>query len=141
MSDTMLDKELCFQLYVASKEVIKKYKTYLDPYDLTYTGFIAMIALEDYMTVNQLGEILYLDSGTLSPLLKKLEKKGYLEKVRSKEDERRVELMLTPRGKEVKAELPCISEQVANSMDIKNLKADHQTLLTQLIGLNELFKA
>lgn len=141
MSDTMLDKELCFQLYVASKEVIKKYKTYLDPYDLTYTGFIAMIALEDYMTVNQLGEILYLDSGTLSPLLKKLEKKGYLEKVRSKEDERRVELMLTPRGKEVKAELPCISEQVASSMDIKNLKADHQTLLTQLIGLNELFKA
>lgn len=140
MSDTMLDKELCFQLYVASKEVIKKYKTFLDPYDLTYTGFIAMIALEDHMTVNQLGEILYLDSGTLSPLLKKLEKKGYLEKVRSKEDERRVELILTPRGKEVKEELPCISQQVASSMDLSSIKADHQTLLTQLIGLNELFK-
>lgn len=141
MSETMLDKELCFQLYVASKEVIKRYKTYLDPYDLTYTGFIAMIALEDHMTVNQLGEILYLDSGTLSPLLKKLEKKGYLEKVRSKEDERRVELILTSRGREVKEELPCISAKVAGNMDLTNITADHQTLLTQLIGLNELFKA
>ena len=99
MSNSILNKELCFQLYIASKEIIKQYKPYLKKYDLTYTNFIALLTLEDGMTVNELGEELYLDSGTLSPLLKKLEQKGYLVQKRSRSDERIVKLFLSVDGK------------------------------------------
>ncbi|MGL6014970.1 MAG: MarR family winged helix-turn-helix transcriptional regulator [Selenomonadaceae bacterium] len=85
-----LDKQLCFALYVASKEVIRKYKPLLSPLGLTYTGYIAMLALweKDNLTVKKLGEKLFLDSGTLTPLLKKLEGLGYIDRIRSTADER-----------------------------------------------------
>lgn len=70
-NDNPLQNELCFQLYVASKESIRMYKPFLDEVDLTYTGFITLMAIEDNLSVKQLGERLFLDSGTLSPLLKK----------------------------------------------------------------------
>lgn len=140
MKETSLNRELCFQLYVASKEVIKRYKPYLEQYDLTYTGFIAMLAIENEMSVNELGEELYLDSGTLSPLLKKLGNKGYIIKQRSANDERRVELFLTKKGTEVKAALPCVSKEVAQSMSSEEVTGNYDLLLTQLIQLNQLFK-
>ena len=75
-----LENQLCFPLYVCSKEVIRKYKPYLDELDLTYTQYITMMVMWDKkeLTVKELGSCLYLDSGTLTPVLKKLEEKNYI---------------------------------------------------------------
>ena len=82
MDELKLRNQLCFPLYVASKEIIKKYKPILDAYDLTYTQYITMLVLWEYGNVNvkSLGEMLYLDSGTLTPVLKKLESKKYIKR-------------------------------------------------------------
>ena len=86
-----LESQLCFPLYACSKEIIRRYKPYLDELDLTYTQYITMMALWEHheMNVKELGRCLYLDSGTLTPVLKKLESKGYLLRSRSREDERK----------------------------------------------------
>lgn len=99
-----LDNQLCFALYVSSREVIKKYKPLLDPLGLTYTSYITMLALweKDNITVKTLGEKLHLDSGTLTPLLKKLEVKGFLVRERRSEDERNVYISLTDLGHTLK---------------------------------------
>ncbi|MBN2628061.1 MAG: MarR family transcriptional regulator [Spirochaetales bacterium] len=99
-----LDNQLCFALYVTSKEIIRQYKPLLDPLNLTYTGYIAMLALweRDNIPIKDLGTRLYLDSGTLTPLLKKLEKQGLLERVRDSRDERKVLISLTAEGKALK---------------------------------------
>ncbi len=95
-----LGKQLCFPLYACSKEIIRKYKPYLDDIDLTYTQYITMMVLWEKNTVNvkTLGECLYLDSGTLTPVLKKLESKGYITRVRSSEDERNLVVSITDEG-------------------------------------------
>ena len=92
-----LDNQLCFSLYVCSKEVIKRYKPLLEPYGLTYTGYITMMALweKDNVNVKELGSRLFLDSGTLTPLLKKLEVQGYVERTRDPRDERNIIIRLT----------------------------------------------
>lgn len=115
-----LENQLCFLLYVTSKEIIRQYTTLLKPYNLTYTGFITMLAIEEdeQLTVKELGSRIYLDSGTLTPLLKKLEEKGYIIRERSKEDERHMNVSLTKIGREIRQELPCISEKIALDMDI-----------------------
>ena len=99
-----LDNQLCFALYVCSKEIIKKYKPILAPLGLTYTGYIAMLSLweKDNVTVSELGDTLYLDSGTLTPLLKKLEEVGLVGRLRSREDERTVVISLTEKGRSLK---------------------------------------
>ncbi len=109
-----LDNQLCFALYVASKEVIKKYKPLLSKVGLTYTGYITMLALweNDNVKVKELGERLYLDSGTLTPLLKKLEKQGYLKRNRGLTDERIVYIKLTQKGIELKKEAADIPNQM-----------------------------
>ena len=95
-----LGKQLCFPLYACSKEIIRKYKPYLDDIDLTYTQYITMMVLWEKKTVNvkTLGECLYLDSGTLTPVLKKLESKGYITRERSSEDERNLVVSITDEG-------------------------------------------
>lgn len=115
-----LDNQLCFALYVCSKEVIKKYKPLLDPYGLTYTGYITLLALweKDNVTVKSLGEKLYLDSGTLTPLLKKLEKQGYITRTRGT-DERTVYIELTEQGKELQKEAINIPKEIICSTNIK----------------------
>ena len=87
-----LENQLCFPLYACSKEIIKKYKPFLDKLDLTYTQYITMLVLweEKNINVKTLGDKLLLDSGTLTPLLKKLEEKGYIERKRSIKDERKL---------------------------------------------------
>lgn len=99
-----LSNQLCFPLYACSKEIIRKYKPYLDDIDLTYTQYIAMMVLWEKKTVNvkMLGECLYLDSGTLTPVLKKLESKGYITRERSSEDERNLVVSITPEGEKLK---------------------------------------
>ncbi len=95
-----LENQICFPLYACSKEIIRKYKPYLDEIDLTYTQYITMMVLweKERLHVGELGECLFLDSGTLTPLLKKLEQKGYITRCRSREDERAVEICITPAG-------------------------------------------
>ena len=85
-----LENQLCFPIYATSREIVKKYKPYLEKIDLTYTQYIVMMVLWERKTVNvkELGECLYLDSGTLTPLLKKLESKGFVSRMRSETDER-----------------------------------------------------
>ena len=99
-----LENQICFPLYACAKEVVKKYKPFLDEIDLTYTQYIAMMVLWERKTVNvkTLGEALYLDSGTLTPLLKKMEKKGLVSRERSSLDERNVEITVTPKGEALK---------------------------------------
>ena len=106
-----LENQLCFPLYAAAKEVVRKYKPYLDELDLTYTQYITMMVLweNESMNVKELGSKLYLDSGTLTPLLKKLEAKGYITRCRCKEDERNLIIQITESGealKEKAAEIP-----------------------------------
>lgn len=96
-----LDNQLCFALYVCSKEIIQKYKTLLEPFGLTYTSYLVLLALweEDDQTVKELGQKLYLDSGTLSPVLEKLESGGFVKRERNRRDERSVSVTLTDKGK------------------------------------------
>lgn len=119
-----LDSQLCFSLYVCSKEIIRKYKPLLDPFGLTYTGYIIMMALweEDNITIKGLGKRLFLDSGTLTPLLKKLEIQGYIIRNRSKKDERNVYISLTKKGREFKKEAICIPENLINELDMDEKK-------------------
>ena len=98
-----LEKQLCFPLYAVSKEIVKKYKPYLDELDLTYTQYITMMVMWEHkeMNVKELGEHLYLDSGTLTPVLKKLEQKGWVKRNRAKEDERVLIVTLTAEGEKL----------------------------------------
>ena len=99
-----LDNQLCFPLYACAKEVVKRYKPYLDKLDLTYTQYITMMVMWEKKCVNvkELGESLFLDSGTLTPLLKKLEAKGYIKRERSKSDERNLLVSITEKGEALK---------------------------------------
>ena len=95
-----LGVQISFPLYACAKETVRLYKPHLDKLGLTYTQYIAMLVLweEEKLTVKELGNRLYLDSGTLTPLLKKLEAKGLLKRERSKEDERNLFITLTEEG-------------------------------------------
>ena len=99
-----LENQLCFPLYACSREIIKQYKPFLDEIDLTYTQYIAMMVLweKESVTVKELGEALYLDSGTLTPLLKKMEAKGLITRRRSEEEERSLIVRLTEEGEALK---------------------------------------
>lgn len=99
-----LQNQLCFPLYACSKEIVRRYKPFLDEIDLTYTQYIAMMVMWEKKEVNvkELGEYLYLDSGTLTPVLKKLETKGYISRKRSKEDERNLIVSITEAGEALK---------------------------------------
>lgn len=111
--DTLkLENQLCFPLYAASREVIKVYKPFLDGLDLTYTQYIAMILLWEHntLTVKEMGDHLFLDSGTLTPLLKKLEAKGLITRTRSTKDERNLNVRITDLGaalREKAVHIPC----------------------------------
>ncbi|MBE6923855.1 MAG: MarR family transcriptional regulator [Ruminococcaceae bacterium] len=95
-----LKAQLCFPLYACSREMIRLYKPYLNELDLTYTQYISMLVLweKGSITVKELGSVLYLDSGTLTPLLKKLESKGLISRNRSKDDERNLIISITDAG-------------------------------------------
>jgi DNA-binding MarR family transcriptional regulator len=99
-----LKNQFCFPLYAASREVIKQYKPFLDELDLTYTQYIAMVLLWEHqsLTVKELGDQLFLDSGTLTPLLKKLESKGFVTRMRSTRDERNLNVSVTEAGLELR---------------------------------------
>lgn len=109
-----LENQLCFPLYACSRVVIKMYKPYLDKLDLTYTQYIALMILwqEKQMTVKEMGQALYLDSGTLTPLLKKLEAKGFLTRARSTKDERNLIVTITEKGEALKEQAAEMQKQM-----------------------------
>ena len=100
-----LDNQLCFALYSTSLAMTRLYKPLLDELGLTYPQYLAMLVLweKDGLMVSELGERLYLDSGTLTPLLKRLEASGLVSRLRDVADERRVHITLTPAGRKLKA--------------------------------------
>ncbi len=114
-----LENQLCFPLYACSKEIIKKYKPYLDEIDLTYTQYITMLVLWERGNINvkELGLYLYLDSGTLTPLLKKLENKGYIKRNRSTKDERNLVISITEKGKKLQEKAANIPLEVGKSIN------------------------
>ena len=115
-----LENQLCFPLYAVSKEIIKKYKTFLDKIDLTYTQYIVMLVLfeEKSINVKNLGEKLFLDSGTLTPLLKKLELKGYINRERMESDERNLNISITEKGIKLKESCLYIPLNVGKCIDL-----------------------
>ena len=105
-----LDNQLCFSLYATSKEIIRRYKPLLDKFDITYTQYITLLVLweQDGLTVKTLGERLYLDSGTLTPLLTKLESKGLIVKQKDTKDSRETTIRLSDKGRELKEKITVV---------------------------------
>lgn len=124
--------QLCFPLYACSKEIVKRYKPYLDPIDLTYTQYITMMVVweEKEITVKALGNKLFLDSGTLTPVLKKLEQKGYVKRSRSKDDERNLIITLTKDGEELKKKASEIPSKMGKCV---SLSPDETKTLYELL--------
>ncbi|MFY1599738.1 MarR family winged helix-turn-helix transcriptional regulator [Micromonospora sp. WMMD737] len=119
MSRLRLDEQLCFALYSASRAVTAAYRPLLDELNLTYPQYLVLLVLweEDSCTVGHLGDRLYLDSGTLSPLLKRLEAAGFVRRQRSAADERRVSVTLTPEGRALEERAACIPDRLLGSTD------------------------
>lgn len=120
-----LENQLCFPLYAASREVIKRYYPYLEAIDLTYTQYIAMMVFWEVkeITVKELGQKLFLDSGTLTPLLKCLESKGLITRSRSSEDERVVIARITEEGEKLKERASAIPEQISGCIKLEPQEA------------------
>ena len=116
-----LSKQLCFPLYACARETIKLYTPHLEKLDLTYTQYITMMVLweQKSLTAKELGRTLYLDSGTLTPLLKKLENKGLLTRRRSETDERNLIVTITPAGEELKDRALHIPETMAHCLNLE----------------------
>ena len=98
-----LENQLCFPLYACAKEIVRRYTPLLEPLGLTYTQYIAMMVMWEHksISVRDMGKLLFLDSGTLTPMLKKMEKAGWIQRKRSERDERMVILTITARGEEL----------------------------------------
>lgn len=115
-----LEDQLCFPFYVIAKEITGMYRPFLDELGMTYSQFLVMMVLweEDGVSVKSLGEKLYLDSGTLTPLLKRLEAKNYILRKRKLEDERSVEIFLTKEGDELRNQACSIPGIIQKKMNL-----------------------
>lgn len=127
-----LENQLCFPLYAASKEIIRKYTPLLKEIDLTYTQYIAMMVLweKKEISVRELGEHLFLDSGTLTPLLRSLESKGYVTRKRSEEDQRVLMVSVTQKGTNLRERAVNIPYQLSSCV---TLQADEAAELYRLL--------
>ena len=128
-----LDNQICFRMYVASKEIIRKYSPLLNELDLTYTQYITLLALweKDHVSVKELGKKLYLDSGTLTPLLNKLKSKGLIEKKKQVKDGRELIISLTKKGVELKNKALSIPKKMSKCV---NLNKDESIEYFQLLN-------
>lgn len=120
-----IENQLCFPLYASAKEIVKKYKPFLDEINLTYTQYITMMVLWEYgqMNVKELGNRLYLDSGTLTPLLKKLEYKGMVIRKRSEKDERIIIVSLTEAGMLLREKAVLIPQKMGSCINLTKEEA------------------
>ena len=121
----LLENQLCFPLYAAAKEVLNRYKPMLDEIGLTYTQYIVMMVLweDKRLSVSGLGERLHLDSGTLTPLLKRLAEKGLIRRERSKQDERQVDISLTEEGEALKEKAIGIPQKISRCINLETEEA------------------
>ena len=132
-----IENQLCFPLYACSREIIKSYKPFLDAIDLTYTQYIAMMVLWEHKTMNvkAMGEILYLDSGTLTPVLKKLESKGYITRQRSTVDERNLVVTITDAGAALKEKAVTVPAAIAKCSNLEPAEAaELYRILYKILG-------
>ncbi len=115
-----LDNQLCFPLYACAKEIVRRYRGPLGDLDLTYTQYVVMMVLWEHggMTEGELGRRVHLDSGTLAPLLKRLEKQGRIRRIRPKENERILRIELTEEGNTLKEEALKVPEAMAGCLDL-----------------------
>lgn len=134
-----LDNQVCFPLYSAANAVIRAYRPLLDELDLTYSQYLVMMVLweQNGVSVKDVGHRLHLDSGTLTPLLKRLEAKGYVERARSTQDERVRVLNLTEQGRELKLRAQQVPNAIKCKVDIEldemlELKRLCEKILTKL---------
>lgn len=120
-----LERQLCFPLYAVSKEIVKKYKPFLDEIDLTYTQYITMMVLWEHkeILVKDMGDKLFLDSGTLTPVLNGLEKKGYAIRRRSESDKRDVFVVITDKGMKLRDKAVDIPGKVGSCFPLEPEKA------------------
>ncbi|MCA0170634.1 MarR family winged helix-turn-helix transcriptional regulator [Bacillus sp. RAR_GA_16] len=139
-----LENQLCFSVYACSREITKMYRPYLDQLGLTYPQYLVLLVLWEHLktTVKALGAELYLDSGTLTPLLKRMEEAGLVKRERSKEDERRVMVHLTSKGEELRDKASIIPDAMAansglSKEEFKKALTGFQQLLDHIHSVNE----
>lgn len=127
-----LQNQLCFPLYACAKEVTKRYQPLLNEIDLTYTQYIVMMVMWEQKQINvkHLGEMIFLDSGTLTPLLKKLETKGYITRTRNEQDERSVIISVTQKGIDLRKKAKDIPEEIGKCV---NLTQDEAMTLYKIL--------
>lgn len=122
-SDTneQIRKEMCYLFYITSKEVVNRFNRYLKQYDISFPNYIVLLYIENdkNIYIKTLCDELYLDSGTISPIIKRLEKKDLINRIRTEEDERRVKVILTEKGLKLKEEFSKISEDVIKQFDME----------------------
>jgi MarR family transcriptional regulator, organic hydroperoxide resistance regulator len=125
MSTVGIDSQLCFALYSASRAMTAAYRPILAELNLTYPQYLVLLVLweDERVTVRRLGERLHLDSGTLSPLLKRLELNGFVRRERSRDDERLVEVTLTPAGRRLEQKAQCIPAELGSATGISEKQA------------------
>ena len=132
-----LENQLCFPLYVCAKEIVRAYKPYLDELDITYTQYITMMVMWEHkeLRVKDIGDHLYLDSGTLTSVLKKLEEKGFVTRKRSEKDERDLIVTITDKGTALKRKAVHVPERLGSciELDPQKAKALYDTLY-EVIG-------
>lgn len=135
-----LKNQICFPLYACSKEIVRRYKPILDELDLTYTQYIVMMVLWERNEVNvkELGKELMLDSGTLTPLLKKLQSKGYIKRERMESDERNLRVTVTETGEALKDEAVKVQGKMSKCVTLDSSEAEElYKLLYKLLGTFE----
>ncbi len=143
MDKLCLENQLCFKLYALSRQFTARYRPMLEKLDMTYPQYLVMLVLwkEKSITVKELGNRLYLDSGTLTPLLKRLEQKGLLTRQRDAADERSVIVTITTEGKEIQQKAKKIPEALGKCMSVaeNDLIKFHRQLdqLLEQVGSNE----
>ena len=132
-----LENQLCFPLYACAKEIVKRYTPFLDEIGLTYTQYITMMVMWErkQLLVKELGQYLYLDSGTLTPLLKKLEEKGFVSRARMKGDERNLVVTLTEAGEALRARAVSVPPKISACARLEPAEAGMlYQLLHKLLG-------
>ena len=130
-----LDNQLCFPLYAVSRQIVREYTPYLKKLNLTYTQYITMLVLweEGSVPIRKLTERLYLDTGTMTPLLRKMEENGLVTRTRSKEDERVVMIALTQKGWDLRDEAVKIPPQMTKCVDLSTDDAQELYRLLHLL--------
>lgn len=140
-----LENQLCFPLYVCAKEMVRRYTPFLEPLGLTYTQYIVMMVMWEYKSicVKDMGKLLFLDSGTLTPMLKKMEKAGWIQRKRSENDERVVVITITAKGEKLHDEAAEVPVKMAGCLTLESDEAMqlyvllHKLMKTCFNGLSD----